>query len=138
MTTRSPILMGLAALVLTACAMALGGTGGPGQAQQAPGTTTIQGTAQPLPFVCSLVTRTEGGGTALEGHLQAREALSASFALKVRGPGVSIDQAGDLTLAAGEATVLSEASVSGPAESLDASLTLTTGGRSYTCPLQPQ
>ncbi|HVG46851.1 MAG TPA: curli-like amyloid fiber formation chaperone CsgH [Rubellimicrobium sp.] len=130
MTTRSPILMGLAALFLTACGIALGGTSGPGQAQ---GT---QGAAELLPFNCSLVASGKDGGTTLEGRLQAREALAASYALKVRGPGVAIDQEGDLTLAEGESTVLGEASVSGTADSLDATLTVTVDGRSYTCPLQ--
>jgi len=138
MTTRSPILMGLAALFLTACAMALGGTSGPGQAQGAAGASPVQPAAQLLPFNCSLAARSEGGGTVLEGRLQAREALAASYALKVRGPGVSIDQSGDLTLAAGESTVLGEASVSGTADSLDATLTVTVDGRSYTCPLQQE
>jgi len=136
MTTRSPILMGLAALFLTACGIALGGTSGPGQAQGTDGATTpAQRAAQLLPFNCSLAARAEAGGTVLEGRLQARDALTASYALKVRGPGVAIDQSGDLTLAAGESTILGEASVSGTAESLDATLTVTVDGRSYTCPL---
>lgn len=133
MTTRSPILMGLAAIFLTACAMALGGPSGPGQAQGAEG--AAPGTTRLLPFNCSLAARAEDGGTVLEARLQARDALAASYALKVRGPGVSIDQGGDLTLGAGETTVLGEASVSGAVESLDATLTVTVDGRIYTCPL---
>jgi hypothetical protein len=136
MTSRSPIFMGLAALFLTACGIALGGTSGPGQAQETQGATTpAQGAAELLPFNCSLQVRAEGDGTVLEGRLQAREELTASYALKVRGPGVAIDQGGDLTLAAGESTVLGEASVSGTADSLEATLTLTVDGRAYTCPL---
>jgi hypothetical protein len=136
MTTRSPIFMGVAALFMTACAMALGGTSGPGQAQGTPSASPVQGAAQLLPFACSLVARAEDGGTALEARLQAREALAASYVLEVRGPGVSIDQSGDTALAAGETTVLGEASVSGSVESLDATLTVRVEGRDYECPLQ--
>lgn len=137
MTTRSPMLMGLAALVLTACAMALSGPGAISQAHVIQGV-PIQGTVQKLPLACSLTARAEGAGTVLQGHLEAREALSASYALRVRGPGVSIDQAGSLSLAAGESAVLGQAFVSGPGDALDATLTVTAGGRSYACPVQPQ
>lgn len=135
MTTRSPILMGFAALALTACAMALTGAGAPGQAHEVQRVVPVQGSVQPLPFSCSLVARPEGGGTLLEGRLQAREAISVSYALKVRGPGVAVDQEGDLSLPAGETAVLGEASLSSARASLDATLTVTLGDRSYACPL---
>lgn len=136
MTTRSPLLASLTALAMAIYGLALGGAGAPGQAHEMPRVAPVQGTAQQLPFACSLLARSDGGGTILEGRLQAREAISASYALRVRGPGVSIDQGGDLSLAAGESAILGEASVSGAAATLDATLTVTVDGRTYGCPLQ--
>lgn len=132
MTTRAPFLMTLTALVLAACAMALGPPGA-GRAPQA----GIAGAAGSQPFACALVAQARGGGgTRLEARLEARQALSASYALRVRGAGVAIDQGGDLSLRAGESALLGEAEVSTPLSALDARLTVTAGGRSVACPLQ--
>jgi curli production assembly/transport CsgH protein len=138
MTTRSPALAGLMAMALSIYGMALGGPGGPSQAQEAQGgpTAPAQDLGPQVPFACSLVATAQDGGTAIEGWLQAREAISATYDLKVRGAGVSIDQGGDLTLAAGETTVLGEAQVSGGPDTLDVDLTVTVDGRTYACPLQ--
>ena len=127
MITRAPFLLTLTALALTACAMAMGG------ADQGAGT----GQAQAGPFSCVLVAQARaGGGTRLEARLSAREAVRASYDLRVRGPGVSIDQSGDLSLGAGQSAVLGEADVSTAASALDARLTVTAGGRMVACPLQ--
>jgi hypothetical protein len=131
MTTRAPFLLTVTALVLTACAMALGSPD-----RVAP-TRTITGHATAQTFACALVAQPRaGGGTRLEARLEAREALAASYDLRVRGPGVSIDQGGDLSLAAGQSAVLGEANVSTAASALDARLTVTARGRTVTCPLQ--
>lgn len=142
MTTRSPLLMALAAIVLTACAMAMGGSGTPGSAHGAPNPSPsnapqVTGTAQPLPFACSLVARQQGGTIALEGRIEAREAVSATYDLRVRGPGVAVDQSGDLSLAAGESGVLGQASLTGRLSDLDAAMTVTAKGRTFSCPIQP-
>ena len=132
MTTRAPFLMTLTALVLTACAMALGSPdqGGANRA-------TITGAAQSQPFTCALVAQVRaGGGTRLEARLEAQQAVSASYALRVRGAGISIDQGGDLSLGAGQSTVLGEADLSAPLSALDARLTVTADGRTVTCPMK--
>jgi hypothetical protein len=132
MTTRAPFLMTLTALVLTACAMAMSSPK-PGGAHQ----TAVANQAQPGAFSCALVAQARaGGGTRLEGRLTARQALSASYDLQVRGAGVSIDQSGDLSLAAEESTLLGEADLSTAASALDARLTVTANGRTVACPLQ--
>jgi len=132
MTTRAPFLMTLTALVLTACAMALGSPK-PGGAHQA----TNTGAAGLQPFACALVAQARvGGGTRLEARIVARQALSASYGLRIRGAGVSIDQGGDLSLAAGENALLGEADLSTALSALEAQLTVTSGGRTVTCPLQ--
>ena len=151
MITRSPTLANLTALAFSIYEMALGGAGAPMREQELPsvnsvepsvapiqGTTQvpIQDTAHQLPFACSLVASSYGGSTYLEGRLQAREAISATYTLNVHGPGVSIDQGGDLTLSAGESTVLGEASLSSAVDSLDATLTVTVDGQAYACALQ--
>lgn len=125
MTTRAPFLMTVMALMLTACAMALGGP-------PAPPARTLA--AQP--FACELLARPTGRGTELEGRLDARDAFVGSYALRVRGPGVAVDQAGELSLAAGQSALLGQASLSGNLSSLDAALTVTGQGRTVTCPLR--
>jgi hypothetical protein len=123
MTIQAPFLMTVMALLLTACALAAGGaTQAPGPAGQ--------------PFACELLARASGSGTALEARLEAREAFSGSYGLRVRGSGVSIDQGGELSLAAGQSAFLGNATVSSPLSRLEASLTVTAKGRTVSCPLR--
>jgi hypothetical protein len=151
MITRSPTLANLTALAFSIYELALSGTGAPGREAEPPRVSSIQpdpGSVQlvpqetvadamhPAPFACSLMASSHGGSTYLEGWLQARDAISAAYVLTVRGPGLSIDQGGDLTLSAGETAVLGEARVLGAADGLDATLTVTAGGQTYACALQ--
>lgn len=131
MTTRAPFLLSMTALLLTACAMALGAPdrGGP----PAP---SVAGEAGTLPLSCALLATPQGGGVRLEARLTAREALSATYELRVRGAGVSVDQGGELALAARESALLGEATLSAPLSALEAELTVTSGGRRYACPLR--
>lgn len=130
MIIRAPFLLTLTALVLTACAMALG-------ADQNAARSGVAGQAQTGTFACALVTQARaGGGTRLEARLSAQETLTASYDLQVRGPGVSINQGGTLPLAAGETAVLGEADVSTAASDLDARLSVAANGRTVACPLQ--
>ena len=136
MTTRSPFLMALAAIVLTACAMAMDTSGAPGSARNGLQAAPVTGSAQPLPFACTLLARQQGGTITLQGQIDAHDAVSGSYALKVRGPGVSVDQSGDLSLGRGASSILGEASMSGRRSDLDAALTVTAMGRTVACPLQ--
>ncbi len=138
MIIRSPTLANLTALAVSIYEPALGGAGTPGQEHEAPLVAPAQDTTQRLPVACSLLAQPDDGGTRLESWLQARETLSASYALRVQGPGVSIDQGGELSLVADETALLGEVSVSSPVQALDASLTVTVDGRSYICPLQSE
>jgi hypothetical protein len=122
MTIQAPFLMTVMALLLTACALAAGGSGPASPAAD-------------QPFSCELLARTSGSGTALEARLDAREPFSGSYGLRVHGPGVSVDQSGDLTLAAGQSALLGHASVSGDLSHLEASLSVTAQGRTVSCPL---
>lgn len=126
MIVRAPFLMTMTALLLTACAMAMNGTAAHEIMRPAPG----------KPFTCALVAKRQGGGTRLEARIQAREAVAASYDLRVRGPGVSIDQGGSLSLTAGQSAVVGEATVSSTLSALDARLSVTVDGRTSACPLQ--
>jgi hypothetical protein len=96
----------------------------------------IAGAAGSCPLSCTVVAERQGGGTRLEARMTARDAMTASYELAVRGPGVTIDQGGDLTLAAGESAVLGEANVSTAPANLDVRLTVTAAGTTYACPVQ--
>ena len=151
MITRSPTLANLTALAFSIYEMALGGGDASRREQESPSVSSVQPSVAPvqdttqvpiqettrqLPFACSLVASSYGGSTHLEGRLQAREAISATYTLIVRGPGLSINQGGELTLLAGESTVLGQASVSGAADGMDATLTVIVAGQTYACALQ--
>lgn len=127
MTLRSPVAMALAALLLTACAMALG----PRAAPTAP---RVQGGAGAPAFRCALVAEEGAGGTTLSARLDAREAVAGTYALRVRANGAAIDQGGEFEAAAGEALTLAETQLGTPASRVDARLTLTAEGRTTTCP----
>jgi hypothetical protein len=134
MTNLPPLSLGFAAFVVTACAMAVVGPGvGPSAAHET-SPTVAEGSS--LPFSCALRARQEGGSVVLEGLVTAREAVSGTYEMRVRGPGVSIDQAGGLSVAASETVQLGEAMMSGHASDYDTSLTVTIGGQTYACQLQ--
>lgn len=133
MTTRAPFLATLTALVLAACSLALGSPDAD-EARRAGGVT---GAALSQYFACALVAQDRpGGGTRFEARLTAREAITASYDFVVHGAGVSIDQGGDLSLGAGESTVLGEADLSTAFSALEARLTVTAGGQSVACPVE--
>lgn len=129
MTMQSPVALGLAALILTACAMALSGDGAPASAP-------IQGAAGSAPFRCALTASGSGGATSVVARLDAREALSGRYALRIRSGGGVIDQDGDFAAGAGESVTLGEATLSGSAAAVEADLTMVVDGKTTTCPLR--
>ena len=129
MTMQSPVALGLAALILTACAVALGGEG------SAPTASPIRGAAGQPAFRCALATDATGGGTAVTARLDAREAVAGTYALRVRSGGAVIDQGGDFSARAGETVTLGEATLGGSG-AVEGDLTVTAGGRTTTCPMQ--
>ena len=132
MTTRAPFLATLTALILAACSLALGSPDAGGAHQ-----TASTGAAVSPPFACALLAQDRpGGGTRLVARLTAREAITVSYDFVVRGAGVSIDQGGDLSLGAGQRTVLGEADLSTALSALDAQLTVTARGRTVACPVE--
>lgn len=90
--------------------------------------------------LCELSQIAIPGGTRLEARVFPQAAMTGSYELTVRDTGrggsSSIDQSGDFSAARGDALVLGEIELSTQARHLDASLTLRTGGKVYTCPLR--
>ena len=98
-----------------------------------PGPTWTPGRAA---FACAFTAREAGGSVAIEARLEAREAVSGSYALRLRRAGADLGSSGDFMAGAGESLVLSSTRMSGSTDGLDAELTLTAGGRTTTCPLR--
>lgn len=129
MTARSPMILGLAALLATLLS-AMGSLPPDGGAPQRP---PIRGVAEG-PFRCDLSLRREGSGTAVLARVTATEAVAGTYALSLRAGGNSIDQGGDFEAVAGETVTLSEATLPGAPAALDGALTVTAKGRSVACP----
>ena len=124
MTTRSPFIAVLAALVLTACAMAT--------ADRRPAD------AGDTAAVCTLRAVERAGQVALTAEVGPGAARSGRYTLNIsggNGNSATIVQGGDFALAAGEAAVLGQASLSGRVTDYEADFTLDVGGRRTVCPL---
>lgn len=125
MIARSPVLMTLVGIVLAACAVTMNDS-----------RIAAHG-AGSLPFACALHARSDGQGTRIEARLEASRALPPlSYQLRIRGSGVAADQSGTVSAEAGESLLLGEANLSRSLDDLDVRLTVSTDGRSVTCPLQ--
>ena len=133
MTARSPLLLGLAALVATAIS-AMGSLPPTGPGDRAPARPAIRGVADDGPFTCALVLAPQGAGTSVAGRVTARAPVAGTYALRLRAGGTAIDQGGDFDAAEGETVTLGEATLPGGADALDATLTVSAAGRSVACP----
>ena len=87
------------------------------------------------PVACAISVETSGNGLVLEPIVQATEAVSGIYMLRVEGPGTRMNQGGPFTVRAGQTLELGRMQMSGNAASLDAELTLTIDGRNYSCPV---
>jgi len=129
MTTNSPILLGIAALVLTACAMVSSG-GAPQPAGRA--------TAATEPTLsCALTAVERGGSVILTGQVVSADPVSGSYDLRIRrGASLSMDQGGAFAVRAGQPQEIGMAQLSGRAADYNTALTLTVAGRAVACPLR--
>ncbi|WP_224816485.1 curli-like amyloid fiber formation chaperone CsgH [Hasllibacter sp. MH4015] len=87
------------------------------------------------PVACAVNIQTSGNGFVLEPVVQANEAVSGIYQLRVEGPGTRMNQGGPFSANAGQTVELGRMQMSGSASSLDAELTLTIDGRNYSCPV---
>lgn len=86
------------------------------------------------PVACAINVGTSGNALLLEPVVQANEAVSGIYMLRVEGPGTRMNQGGPFSARAGQTVELGSMRMSGSAASLDAELTLTIDGREYRCP----
>ena len=86
------------------------------------------------PVACVITAEASGSMLTLQPVVQASEAVSGIYSLRVEGPGTRVNQGGPFSLRAGETLPLGRMMTSGSASSLDAELTLTIDGREYRCP----
>lgn len=86
------------------------------------------------PVACVININTTGRGLTLEPLVQATDAVSGMYQLRVEGPGTRMNQGGPFSARAGQTVELGRMQMSGSAASLDAELTLTIDGREYSCP----
>ncbi|EPX83274.1 hypothetical protein ruthe_02899 [Rubellimicrobium thermophilum DSM 16684] len=133
-TIRSPMTLVLAALVLTACAMAFGASPA-GLSGVASGGALASG---PLygPVQCVLELGRSGNGLVLAGQVTARRNLSGEYSLHVQGRGIVIDQGGPFSLSAGERATLGRANLPGRAEDYTLRLIVEAAGRRVACPVE--
>lgn len=89
-------------------------------------------------FRCNLSLSPLGAGTAVLARVTAAKttpgAVKGSYSLSLRAGGNAIDQGGDFEARPGETVTLGEATLPGAPEALEATLTVTAGGRSVACP----
>jgi hypothetical protein len=88
------------------------------------------------PGICNLTIDRAGGLVSLAATARSATATTAHWGLSVTTPdgAALIDQGGDAVLPAGQNVTLSQIALTAPA-GLSASLTLTTAGRTVTCPV---
>lgn len=126
MTIHSPMLLGLGALALAACALAEAG----GRSAAAP-----RGPQEAAAITCALRLTEGRGGMRATAELRASTPMTGQYTLRLRrGAGVVLDQAGPFSASAGERLVLGEVALSGGG-ALDAGLSLRVGGRDHVCPV---
>ena len=87
------------------------------------------------PVACVITADRSGNGLVLEGIVQANEAVSGMYQLRVEGPGTRMNQGGPFALRAGQATEVGRIQMSGNGAGLEAELTLSIDGRNYSCPV---
>lgn len=135
MTTNSPILLGIAAMVLTACAMV--GNGGAPQAMGLMPRAPANDMATDAALTCALTAVERGGSVILTGQVISAAPVSGSYDLRIRrGTSLSMDQGGEFSARAGQPQDLGMAELSGRAADYDTALTLTVAGRDVVCPLR--
>lgn len=86
------------------------------------------------PIACVITAEASGNMLTLAPVVQATEAVSGTYSLRVEGPGTRLNQGGPFSARAGETLTLGRMMTSGSASSLDAEMTLTIDGREYRCP----
>ena len=91
--------------------------------------------AQTAPIACTVTAENTGRGLVLQPVVQATEAVSGVYQLRIEGPGTRMNQGGPFSVRAGETEVLGRMTLSTSASSLTAEMILTIDGESFACPV---
>lgn len=94
-------------------------------------TTPLPSSAGPLS--CDIAVSQSGGTVTYRGRVQANEAISGTYSLRLTGAGTNIAQGGPFTARAGETVTIGQANLTGPASRYSAALTLSVNGGTYNC-----
>ncbi|MEJ6393057.1 curli-like amyloid fiber formation chaperone CsgH [Gymnodinialimonas sp. 2305UL16-5] len=122
-------------LALSAAALGIAVLGAAAIAGETDGTDRlIHAQTATAPVACVLSADTSGRGLVLEGIVQAHEAVSGIYQLRIEGPGTRMNQGGPFSLSAGQTVQLGQMTTSGSGAGLEAELTLTVDGTTFNCP----
>lgn len=88
---------------------------------------------------CSLAIDAQGGLVHVRAVIESPTPMHGTYEMTLRrtarAGSIDLSQSGAFAVAAGDRTVLNEATLNGRARDLDAGLTLTSGGRTLRCPI---
>ena len=87
------------------------------------------------PLSCSVEVTSRNGMLTLEGLATSDTALSGQYHLRVERGGTLMNQAGGFRLTPGTEARLGQVTLNGPAQGLDAELTLEVDGKTHRCPV---
>ncbi len=87
------------------------------------------------PIACTITVERSNGGLLLEPIVQASEAVTGIYQLRVEGPGTRMNQGGPFSARAGQTVQLGRMMLGGTGSNLEAEMTLTIDGRAYSCPV---
>ena len=106
---------------------------GAGVAAACTTSTAAPSDAATAPFACEIAVDETAAGTTFRGLVQANDALSGRYSLRLAGRGTDIRQGGAFDARAGETLTLGQSMLSGAASAYDTDLTVTVDGQSYSC-----
>jgi len=106
---------------------------GAGVAAACTTSTAAPSDAATVPFACEIAVDETAAGTTFRGLVQANDALSGRYSLRLAGRGTDIRQGGAFDARAGETLTLGQSMLSGAASAYDTDLTVTVDGQSYSC-----
>ena len=130
MFIRSPIVLGVLGLFLTACAMAeiAGARSGRSPSLSGPN----------APWGCVIDVAERPGSVIFDARIVANAPITGSYVLQIKeiGGGATVDQLGDFNVGRGQAQSLGTADLGGSMGDYDATLIVTVAGKVTTCPTQ--
>ena len=130
MFIRSPLVLGILAVFLTACAMAEIAGARSGHAPSLSGPNE--------PWRCAIAVAERPGSVVFAARIVANAPITGSYVLQIKEilGGATVDQLGDFSVGRGQTQTLGTADLGGSMGDYDAVLTVTVAGKVTTCPTQ--